>query len=307
MAASSKKAVLAALIGNSLIAVTKFIAAFLTFSSAMLAEGIHSVVDSGNQILLLYGLKRAKKPPDKLHPFGYGKESFFWGFIVAILLFAAGSGLSIYEGIHGIMSPHPVKNPGINYVVLGFAFLFESGSLYYALKEFLKEKGKKSFFEAIERSKRPSLFVVLFEDTAALSGILIAFLGIFLGQITGIDRFDGFASLAIGFILAGTAMWLAWKTKRLLIGEGAHIEVVESIREKAENYAEIKTVNEILTLQMGPDNLLVNISVDFRENIEAGKVENVIQELTKKIKARHSSVERVFVEAEKTEVAESQK
>ncbi len=221
MDTSSKKVIYAALIGNSLVAITKFIAAFMTGSSAMLSEGIHSVVDTGNQVLLLLGLSRAKKPPDEKFPFGHGKEIYFWAFIVAILLFAIGSGISIYEGIKHLISPRPIVNPMINYVVLGIACVFEGGALYVAVKEFSIVKGKRSYVEAVKGSKDPSIFVVLFEDSAALLGLIVAFVGILLADVTGILYFDGIASVLIGLILGGTATWLAYETKGLLIGEAA--------------------------------------------------------------------------------------
>ena len=233
MAHSSKKVILAALIGNSLIAVTKFAAAAFTGSSAMLSEGIHSLVDTGNQVLLLYGLKRANKPPDELFPFGYGKEIYFWCFVVAILIFAVGAGVSLYEGVHHIRSPQPLHNVMVNYVVLALAMVFEGAAWYYAIRAFTRAKGKWGYLEAVQRSKDPSLFVVLFEDSAAMIGLIVAFLGIALTQLTGIEQFDGIASVIIGLILAGTAIWLAYETKGLLIGESANAHVIKDIRRKA--------------------------------------------------------------------------
>ena len=186
MASSSKKVIYAALIGNALIAVTKFAASVVTGSSAMLAEGIHSLVDTGNQGLLLYGLHKAKKPPDEKFPFGHGKEVYFWSFVVAILIFALGSGIALYEGVLHIFHPEPVANPMINYVVLGLALIFEGGAWYFAFKEFSHTKGEWSYVQAVQRGKDPTIFMVLFEDSAAVLGLLVAFLGIWLGQLTGI-------------------------------------------------------------------------------------------------------------------------
>ena len=200
--ASSKKVIYAALAGNFLIALTKFIAFFVTQSSAMLSEGVHSVVDTSNQVLLLYGLRRAKKPADAQFPFGHGKEVYFWGFIVAIMIFTVGAGVSIYKGIHHLLHPVAIQNPTINYVVLASALLFEGAAWYFALTEFTKAKGKWGYFEAVQRGKDPSIFVVLFEDSAAMLGILVALLGIFLTQITGNPYYDGIASVVIGLILA---------------------------------------------------------------------------------------------------------
>jgi cation diffusion facilitator family transporter len=183
--ASSKKVIYAALIGNFLIALTKFIAFFVTKSSAMLSEGVHSVVDTGNQVLLLYGLRRAKQPADEQFPFGHGKEVYFWGFVVAITIFTIGAGVSIYKGVHHILHPVPIINPTLNYIVLACAFVFEGAAWFFALTEFTKAKGKWGYFEAVHRGKDPSMFVVLFEDSAAMLGIIAAFAGILLSQITG--------------------------------------------------------------------------------------------------------------------------
>jgi cation diffusion facilitator family transporter len=222
MASGSKKIIIAALIGNSLISITKFIAALITSSSAMLSEGIHSLVDTGNQILLLYGLKQAKRPADENFPFGHGKEVYFWSFIVAILIFALGGGISIYEGIQHMRHPKPISNPVINYIVLGLALIFEGAAWCFAFREFNRAKGKWGYIEAVQRGKDPSMFVVLFEDSAAMLGLLVAFAGIGLTQMTGILYFDGAASIIIGLILIGTAIWLAYETKGLLIGESAN-------------------------------------------------------------------------------------
>ena len=204
-ASSSKKVIIAALIGNSMIAVTKFIAAHLTGSSAMLSEGIHSLVDTGNQVLLLHGLKRAAQPADKYFPYGHGKEIYFWSFVVAILIFALGAGISLYEGYHHILHPVEISNPIINYVVLSLAIVFEGGSFYVAAKAFNASKGDLGYFEAVKKGKDPSIFVVLFEDAAAMLGLFIALMGIIAAQVTGIAMFDGIASMIIGVILALTA------------------------------------------------------------------------------------------------------
>jgi cation diffusion facilitator family transporter len=302
MATGSKKVIYAALAGNALIAITKFIAATITGSSAMLSEGIHSLVDTGNQVLLLNGLKRAQKPPDKNFPFGYGKEIYFWSFVVAILIFGLGAGISIYEGIIHILHPEPVKTPYINYIVIGLAIIFEGFAWYFAFKEFTKSKGKWSYLTAVQRAKDPSIFVILFEDSAALLGLAVAFLGIFLGQITGIVYFDGAASIVIGLILAGTATWLAYETKGLLIGESANESKIKGIRELASAYDVVEYVNEVLTLHMGPEYILVNISLDFVNSATADEVERTIEQLDNAIKRNYPLVKRVFVEAEARKV-----
>ncbi len=298
MASSSKKVIYAALIGNGLIAITKFFAAVATGSAAMLSEGIHSVVDTGNQLLLLLGLKRAKKPADQHYPFGHGKEIYFWSFVVAIMIFAVGAGISIYEGIHSLLDPHPVKNPLINYIVLGLAMIFEAFAWYFAWKEFERARGERGYYEAVRKEKNPTTFVVLFEDTAAMLGLIVAFIGIALGQWTGLPIFDGIASIVIGLILGVTAGWLAYETKGLLIGESADPEIVSGIHRIAKDHEAIVTVNEALTMHMGPDYVLVNVSVDFKDSLAISAMENDISAITKEIKSQYPVVKRVFIEAE---------
>jgi cation diffusion facilitator family transporter len=264
----------------------------------MLSEGIHSLVDTGNQMLLLYGMKQAKKPADEEFPFGHGKEIYFWSFVVAILIFAVGSGVSIYEGIRHVMHPSQMENPMINYIVLTIAIVFEGSVWFFGLREFGKVKGKRGYISAVHHGKDPSMFVVLFEDSAALLGLVIALLGIWLAQQTGNPVFDGVASILIGIILGGTAIWLAIETKGLLIGEGANTEVVSSIRAIAESFDEVEKVNELLTMHMGPEFILVTISIRFRRGQLTRQIEEVIQEIDVAIKAEHSLVKRVFVEAE---------
>ncbi len=298
MAGSSKKVIVAALVGNTLIAITKFFAAAVTGSSAMLSEGIHSLVDTGNQGLLLYGLRQSKKPPDMQFPFGHGKEIYFWSFVVAILIFALGAGISIYEGILHILRPTPIENPLVNYVVLALAMGFEGFAWYFAHTEFRKTKGGWGYIEAVQRGKDPTLFVVLFEDSAAMLGLFIALLGVFLSQVTGIAHFDGIASVLIGVVLAATAMWLAYETKALLIGESANERVVNGIRRIAEAHGEVERVNEVLTLHMGPDFILVNLSLSFRDELPAAAMEVVIAKIDNELKEGFPNVKRVFIEAE---------
>ncbi len=298
MAGSSKKVIFAALVGNGLIAVTKFIAAAMTGSSAMLSEGIHSLVDTGNQVLLLLGMRQASKPADRQFPFGHGKEIYFWSFVVAILIFAVGAGVSIYEGIHQMLHPTAIENPMINYIVLGISIVFEGFAWYFAFNEFTKAKGKWGYIEAVKRGKDPTMFVVLFEDSAAGLGLIVAFVGIWLAQTTGILIFDGLASVIIGLILAGTAIWLAYETKSLLIGESANRQVEEGIRTIAELYSEVEHVNELLTMHMGPDFILANCSIDFRDDLTAIELEQAIARLDSDIKQKFPNVKRIFIEAE---------
>ena len=298
MAGSSKKVIIAALIGNSLISITKFFAASLTQSSAMFSEGIHSLVDTGNQVLLLYGLKRAKLPADEQFPFGHGKEIYFWSFVVAILIFAVGSGISIYEGILHIINPVPVKNTFINYIVLSLAIIFEGAAWGYAYVEFKKSNNQHGIIRSVREGKDPSMFVVLFEDTAALLGLFVAMLGIYLSELTGILLFDGIASVIIGLILAIIAIWLAVETKGLLIGESADPLIVKGIKSLADEYDEVEHINEVLTMHMGPEYVLANLSIDFDDNIKAGKMEQIIKEMDARIKLKWPVIKRIFVEAE---------
>ena len=295
----TKKVIYAALAGNTLIAVTKFVAAFLTGSSAMLSEGIHSLVDTGNQVLMLYGIARSKRPADDEFPFGHGKEIYFWSFVVAMLIFALGGGVSIYEGIKHLSHPTPMENLLVNYLVLGLALLFEGGAWLFAFREFTRGKGKWGYLEAIARAKDPSIFVVLFEDTAATLGLMVAFTGITLSQLTGNPVYDGIASIIIGLILVGTAIWLAYETKSLLIGESANRSVVEGIRSVVGAQVLVQHVNEVLTMHMGPDYILVNLSVDFTDRATADQIESAIGEMDKSIKQRFPQVKRIFIEAEK--------
>ena len=299
MAGSSKKAIYAALVGNSLIAVTKFAAASYTGSSAMLSEGIHSLVDTGNQVLLLYGMKQSNKPPNAEFPFGYGKEIYFWCFVVAMLIFALGGALSIYQGWQHLSHPTPIDNLAINYVVLGLALIFEGGALWVAFGEFNRSRGSLSITQAIRRGKDPTLFVVVFEDSAALVGLLIALLGIFLYQLTGNPVFDALASICIGVVLILTALLLAVESKSLLIGESADPKIVAAIQAILCDDKRVLSVNEVATLHMGPDFIVVTVSVDFIDALSSSHLETAVSELNRRIKGIDSRIRRVFIEAER--------
>lgn len=298
MAGSNKKVIYAALVGNGLIAITKFIAGAMTNSSAMLSEAIHSVVDTGNQVLLLYGLKKAAKPADERFPFGHGKEIYFWSFIVAMLIFAVGAAVSIYKGVLHVIHPEAIQSPMINYIVLVLAMVFEGFAWYFAFREFKKSKGQWGYYEAVRRGKDPTMFVVLFEDSAAMIGLIVAFLGVLLSQLTGIHQFDGIASIMIGLVLAGTAAWLAYETKSLLIGESANKHVIEGIRKIVREQPDVEQVNEVLTMHMGPEFILLNISVEFRDDATTDKLESRVAKITSQIKQAYPFVKRVFIEAE---------
>lgn len=294
----SRTVIIAALVGNGLIAVTKFGAAAYTGSSAMLSEAIHSLVDTGNQVLLLYGLKRASRPADDKHPFGYGMEIYFYSFVVAILIFGLGAGISLYEGIEKVRHPHVITSAYINYIVLGLALVFEGVAWTIAFREFKKSKGDLGYVEAVRQSKNPALFTVLFEDTAAMLGLLIALIGIWLSQTLGMPVLDGVASILIGLVLAATAALLAYECKGLLTGESALPHVNDGIRRLALKERHIGRVNELRTLHLGPQHILLTMSVDFADTVSAGDVETTISILERQIKSRYPDITRVFIEAQ---------
>ena len=297
MSGSAKKTIYAAMAANFAIAVTKFIAASFTGSSAMLSEGIHSVVDTGNELLLLLGLRLSKKPADDSHPFGYGQELYFWTLIVALFIFAIGGGMSIYEGIDHIQHPEPLTDPRWNYVVLGLAVIFEGYSWNIALQEFLADKQEESFWTAIRASKDPTIFTILFEDTAALVGLLVAFIGVFSGHLFNNVYLDGVASITIGVILCGVAILLAAESKGLLIGEGAKPETVASIREVTNNDPAVDKVIKVLTLHFGPQEILLNLEIEFIDDLETEELAIVIERLEKAIATQHPEIKNIFIEA----------
>ncbi|MCO4792439.1 MAG: cation diffusion facilitator family transporter [Bacteriovoracaceae bacterium] len=297
MASGSKKVIYAALIANFLISICKFAGAFITKSSAMFSEGIHSLVDTGNQVLLLFGMKQAKKPADENFPFGHGKEIYFWSFIVSILIFAVGAGFSLYEGIHSLFVAVEPKDPTINYIILGGSIIFESIAWYMALKEMRAIKGKMSYLEAVEKGKDPTMFVILFEDTAALLGLFIALIGVSVAHYTGNHIYDSIASILIGLILASTAIWLAYETKGLLIGEAAESELIESIKEKSHSVSGVSVVGKILTMHVGPEFILVNMDINISDDLgTANAVKSAIKQLDQLVKSLDSRIKRVYIE-----------
>lgn len=291
----SRTVIYAALTGNCLIAATKFIAAAGTGSSAMLSEGVHSLVDTGNGALLLYGLKRAARPPDLTHPFGHGRELYFWSFIVALLVFAVGAGVSFYEGVAHIIEPHPATSLTMNYIVLGLSALFEGYSWRIALKEFKAAKGSMSYFAAVRQSKDPSVFTVLFEDTAALLGLLIAFIGITAAALLERPELDGVASLLIGLLLAATAILLARESKALLLGEAALPHVQEEIRAAAGGDPDVERVNGMTTVHLGPNQIVVALSLEFKDDRSTADIEECVERVETKLRARCSDIVSVFV------------
>ncbi len=294
---SSRLVIYAALGGNLLVAATKFVAAAATGSAAMLSEAIHSLVDSGNQLLLLHGMRRAARPADAGHPFGHGLQLYFWTFVVAVLIFGLGAGVSIVEGIDRIRTPHRVERVWVVYLVLGLSLLFEGTVWLVALAEFRHGKGRQGWLAAIRSSKDPTVFTVLFEDSAAVLGLLVALLGVGLGQWLDLPVLDGVASLLIGAILTFTAGFLAFECQSLLTGEGASPELQAGIRRIATDEPAVQRVNEVLTMHFGPREVLVALSLDFDDRRSAGEVEAAVSRIERRIRAAHPEVGRVFVEA----------
>lgn len=297
----SKKVIYAALAGNAAIAVTKFGAAAVTGSSAMFSEAVHSLVDTGNQILLLFGIGRAARPPDERHPFGYGLELYFWSFVVAILIFGLGSGISFYEGFAKLADPHPVTSFTINYIVLAIAFVFEAAAWTIAWRQFGRTRGEIGLIEAVRRSKDPTVFTVLFEDSAAMLGLAAAFLGLLAVQFLGWEWADAAASLVIGAILAVTAALLAYETRSLLTGEAASRATVEEIRHIALTTPNVSRLNELKSIHFGPEDILVTLSLDLRDDIALADVESTVRRLEAAISARFPAIRQIFIEIQSRE------
>jgi len=296
MAGESKLAIYGAIAANALIAVSKFIASFFTGSSAMLAEGIHSLIDTGNGLLLLLGLKKAKKPADHEHPFGYGKEIYFWSFVVSILIFALGGGFAIYEGIHALGDPSVIEDPTWNYWVLFAAIIFEGTSLIIALKTFKKSNPSGRLIPNIIKSKDPANFAVIIEDTAAVSGLIVALGGIFLSQQLNNPYLDGIASIIIGALLLVVATFLAHETKGLLLGESARPEIIEGIENIMANNSHVKKWNFPKTMHFGPDSILVVIEVDMLDDLDLLVAEKSVQTLRSQIKGKFPKIDQVFIQ-----------
>ena len=298
---SSKMVIYAAFAGNAAISLTKFFAAFVTGSSAMMSEAIHSVVDSGNQLLLLYGMKRASLPATPDHPFGHGLQLYFYTFVVAVLIFGVGAVISILSGIQKIMHPATVEHAEINYIVLTASIAFEAIVWVLALKAFNSSRGKLSILQAVRRSKDPTLFTVLFEDTAALLGLIVALCGVFFSQLLDMPVLDGLASVIIGVILALTAGFLAYESQSLLTGESADPATRDGIAEIARNEPGVERLNQNLTMHFGPNDVFVALSLDFRDSLTAAEVENTVSKIEQTIKATFPHVSRVFIEAQNFE------
>jgi cation diffusion facilitator family transporter len=294
-ASSSKFVIYAALAGNLLVALTKFTAAAWTGSSAMLSEGVHSLVDTINQVLMLYGIHRASAPPDAQHPLGYGRELYFWSFVVALLIFALGAGVAFYEGIAHIQAPVTIEDSTINYIVLALSFVFESVSWWIAVRAFEKHRGTLGYIEAATRSRDPTSYLVLFEDTAALVGIVIAFIGIAAADYFGMPELDGVASIGIGMVLATTALFLARESKGLLIGEPAQEATRRSIAGLVRNTPGVIDIARLITVHLAPLQIVTALDVDFADDLRTSEVERVASAIENAIKTKHPEVVAVFV------------
>jgi cation diffusion facilitator family transporter len=295
---SSKTVIYAALIGNTLIAISKYAAAWFTGSSAMLSEAVHSTVDTGNQALLLYGLKRAARPANPEHPFGHGLQLYFWVFVVAVLIFGVGAGLSLFHGIEKVRHPHLIENAYVSYIVLALAMAFEGVVWVVAFREFKRSQGKFGWLAAMQRSKDPVVFTVLLEDSAAMLGLLVAMAGVALSQTLDLPVLDGVASIIIGLILAATATFLAYEAQSLLTGEAVDPEVRADIRRIAAAEPDVVGVNELLTMHFGPREVLVTLSLEFADELSATAIQEAVSDIERRIKSAHSQVSRVFVEAQ---------
>ncbi|TPK95421.1 cation transporter [Mesorhizobium sp. B2-4-12] len=296
----SKTVIYAALAGNLAIALTKFGAALFTGSSAMLSEGVHSLVDTGNGSLLLYGMHRAARPADRTHPLGHGRELYFWSFIVALLVFALGAGVSLYEGITHIMAPEPAANVKVNYIVLGLSFLFEGSSWLVALREFRRQKGGEGWLEAAQSSKDPSVYTVLFEDSAALLGLTVAFAGILAAELLEMPELDGVASIGIALILGATAIFLARESKGLLIGEPASPEVQRRVLEIVQQDPAVQRANGVLTVHMGPEEIVAGLSIEFEDHLTAPEIEACVERIEARLKKEMPEITRLFVKPQTT-------
>ncbi|MGB8703465.1 MAG: cation diffusion facilitator family transporter [Gillisia sp.] len=297
MAGESKIAVYGAIAANVLIAITKFIAAGFTGSAAMLSEGIHSVIDTGNDLLLLLGMKKSNRKPDKQHPFGYGKEVYFWSFVVSILLFSLGGGFAIYEGITSILNPEPVTDPLWNYIVLGASILFEGTSLTIATKKFYQSQNRSgNIVGSIIRSKDPSSFAIILEDSAAVTGLLIALLGVFLSLKFDNPYFDGIASLLIGLLLLSMATFLARETKGLLLGESATPEILDMIEEVLKKNKNVGAWDFPKTMHFGPESILVVLEVDLIDDLDLYKAEETMKNIRQEIQKREPKITNVFIQ-----------
>ena len=294
MASESRKSVIAAIAGNLAIAVSKFIAAALSGSAAMLSEAIHSLVDTGNGALMLVGMRRSKKPSDAEHPFGFGQELYFWTLMVGVLIFGLGGGMSIVSGVLHIRAAKPIEDVGWNYAVLGIAAVFESVSWWYGWRAFSKERRGRGIVETITETKDPTTFSVLLEDTAALLGLVVAFLGIFLGTALGLPWLDGGASVVIGLLLCFVATIMVNESRALLVGEGVSRATLESIRQITLADPAVEDVGRLRTMYFGPDNIMLVMEMHIREDAEVTEMREATARVKRAIREKYPKIQRVF-------------
>lgn len=295
-AESSRKVFFVAVAANLAIAIAKFIAAWISGSSAMLAEGFHSAVDTGNELMLLIGSKRSARPPDELHPFGHGKELYFWSLLVGISVFAIGGGLSLYEGVTRLRNPAPLENPLWSYVVLGIAAAFEGYSWHVSSKE-LRSQENRSLWQAARASDNPGVLAVFLEDSADLVGISFAFLGIFFGHLLNNRYLDPVASVLIGCLLVAVAALLLMKSSGLLIGEALDRDELEALKGAITREPAVNSVRKILTMQLGPHYVLANIELAFRSELTMSELEPAIRRIEENIRNQNPKVQQIFIEA----------
>ncbi|MDB5698323.1 MAG: cation transporter [Alphaproteobacteria bacterium] len=301
MATAGTRSVRAALISNLLVAATKAIAAFVTGSSAMLAETIHSIVDTGNQLLMLHGIRRSQRRPDSLHPIGYGRELYFWSFIVALLLFGAGACVSVIEGIMRLQHPRPIENPIVSYIVLTLSLIFEGSSWTVAYRNFRSNIDERGYWAALRESRDPSQTVVLLEDSAAVAGIFIALVGTWLATAFEQPQFDGLASILIGILLAAVSVGLARQSKNLLIGERADDDLGKTVFELAQATPGVVCPNNLITVQVAPDQVTVLLSLEFDDALRVPQIEKIVAELENRIRNARPDVLLVFVKPQTKE------
>lgn len=300
----SRKVLYAGLVGNVLVAATKFVAASVTQSAAMLSEAVHSLVDTSNEVLLLYGARRAERPPDEAHPLGHGREVYFWSFVVSLVIFAAGAGFSLYQGVLHVIAPHPIESVLWSYVVLGASVLFESGSWWVAFHEFRRRKGARGYLQAAQETKDPATVIVFLEDSAALVGLALALAGTAGSQYLDMPVLDGVASIAIGLLLGVVAAFLARENKQLLIGESARPELVESIRQLAAQEKGVANFNGMLTFQLAPREVVVALSLDFDRGLRAAELQATVDQLESRIRRKHPEIILLLVKPQEPDVYE---
>lgn len=286
-----------AIVANLAIAVTKFVVAGMSGSSAMMSEAIHSLVDAGNGGLLLVGMSRSQRPASPEHPFGHGKELYFWSLIVGVLIFGLGGGVSFYEGVLHMRSPAELHDPFWNYVVLGVSFVFESISFALAWREFSHQRGKVAFWKALRESKDPATYTVLAEDAAALTGLLIAAAGVYASHALQRPELDGAASVLIGLLLCGVAVLLIRESRGLLVGEGVRPETAEAIREIALAEPEVTQVGPILSMYVGAEDVLVTLDVVFTPATSSEAAAHAVQRIEREVHARYAKIKRIYIES----------